>query len=204
MKRYRSALLLITTVFAIVSCGGGGESGDNMNDYWLSARRFADGTKQLKLINGPGYVVITPVESINIGPDDDNPKEEEDYPASVYINSVRMTTRTPTDGVFISSGCTYETDPETRKATLTLDSVAQPLWSPMDMEATRRLVEIFGGIGRIVTPLGQKIYYTIQGRVVISIDFMTGTWTVLEGTTNYTINPELFVPSGNVSIIRAY
>lgn len=206
MKRLLSSIFLISAFVVLTACGGGGgEDGDNMDDYWLSARRFANGTKQLKLINGPGYVVITPVESINIGPDADDPKaEEEDYPASVSINSVRMTTRTPTDGDFISSGCIYETNPETRTATLTINSVAQPMWTSIDMEATRRLVEIFGGIGRIVTPLGQKIYYKIEGRVVISIDFTTGTWTVLEGNTDYTPNPDLFVPNGNVSIIRSY
>ena len=204
MKRYRSALLLITTVFAIVSCGGGGESGDNMNDYWVSAARFANGSKKIRLVNGPGYVTITPQENINIGPDADDPINDDKNKTWATATSVALEI-VGAEGVmrtFTGNNARYETFPETQTAILTINSINQNhTGSDSNNFACANLIEILGGVGRIQLPGGGFAYYRIDSPVTIHLNYSTGTWTI-DGTT--TQPGTLNVVNASIIVIRSY
>lgn len=199
IKRSLPWLFLLCAVCSFASCGGGGEGGDNMNEYWVSAARFANRTKMIRLTNAMGNVVIESKESINIGPDEESEVEPEATDTGI-ITAQMMTYNMPNTTTFLASGTRYVTDPENKTATLTIRTLEQPSAGESELEATSFLVQLFGAPGRYVTPLDQKIYYTIQGEVTIHLDFSTGRWTV-EGQTN---QPHALEGSGTITVLRAY
>lgn len=205
MKRFIFSLLIPLSLVALSGCGGGGNSRDKMSDYWVSAWRFAQGAKKIRLVNGPGYVTITPQDSINIGPDADDPKEDDKHPTWATATSVALEV-VGAEGVqktFNGNGCRYETDPETQTGVLTIDTINQPLTgSDVENFAHANLIEILGGIGRFNTGAGW-IYYRIQDRIIITLDFATGTWTI-NGRTNHDQNPELHVENGTIIVVPNY
>ena len=209
MKRYRSALLLITTVFAIVSCGGGGEGGDNMNDYWVSAARFANGSKKIKLVNGPGFIIVTPQENINIGPDADDPADETKEEATSMTATtaeIEIHGANGLTGSLEASNVRYETNKETKTATLTIRTITQPTSSTTTLLMLRvNLIDILGGNGRTPLPNGGFTYWRISDNqpVVIRMSFDTGTWEVT-GLSNNPDRPALEVQNAVLVVVPAY
>lgn len=205
MKRILLSLFIPLSLFALSGCGGGGDSGDKMNDYWVSAWRFAQGTKKIRLVNGPGYVTITPQASINYGPDSDDPKSDDKHPtwASATTVALEMVGAEGSMHTFTGNTCYYETDPISQTGTLTIDTINQPLsGSDVANFAHANLVEILGGIGRFWTG-ASWVYYRIDGKVTIHLDFATGTWNI-EGVCTAEQHPTLEVNNGTIIVIRSY
>lgn len=193
------------SLVALSGCGGGGDDGDNMNDYWVSATRFANGTKKIRLVNGPGYVTITPTDTINIGPDADDPKSEEKHPswASASTVAIEMVGAEGSTRTFTGDLAYYETDPDTQTAVLTINSITQPLNESDSVNfACANLVEILGGVGRIEVGGGFN-YFRIRGPVIITLDFNTGTWDI-QGECECPTQPTLVVHNPTLVVIRAY
>ncbi len=202
MKRVLSIPFLLTAAITLASCGGGGEGGDNMNDYWVSAARFANGSKKIRLVNGPGYITITPQDTINIGPDADDPKNEEKNPTWVTATSIslEMVGAEGTTQTFTGNNATYTTDPENKTAVLTIESINQPMTGTSNAFANANMIEILGGVGRIQVN-GGFTYFRIEGRVTINLDYSTGTWTI-EGATSQP--GVLTVSNAALIVIRSY
>lgn len=206
MKRKTPFLFLLLLIAGLLlpACGGGGDTGDNMNDYWVSAARFANGTKKIRLIGGMGSAVVEVIKPINIGPEDltEVGAEATEMPAT----TAQFTTEGMAgfEGKFIATGTTYKTDPVNKRATLEITTLEQPLGGDSgnlnESDVTAHFVELFGALGR--EKIGANfIYYTIEGRVVIELDFNTGLWTV----TGKTDQPaDLHVEGARFNVIRAY
>ncbi len=199
MKRSLPILILLCAVVTVSSCGGGGDSGDKMTDFWVSAFRFANKTKSIKLIGGMGSVVVTSLESINIGPDKPNDVEAEATTTGSITGQLR-TYNMPSTTTFLATGLTYTTDKENKTATLTIKTLEQPSSSTHDREATSMLVQLLGAPGRYVDPIGTKHYYQIDSDVVFVLDFNTGTWMV----TGSTSRPDALGGQGQFNVITAY
>lgn len=199
MKRTLPVLTLLIAVLLLPSCGGGGEGGDNMNDYWVSAARFANGTKSIKLYGGMGSVVISSRESINIGPD--RPNDVETEATTTGLITGEMTTYDmPYTSTFLASGTTYTTDPENKTAVLTVRTLEQPSAGTQEREATTMLVQLLGAPGRYVSPSGSKTYFQIDSEVEFRLDFNTGTWSVSGSTSQ----PNNLGGQGRFTVVAAY
>lgn len=199
MKRTLTTLALLFAVLNLPSCGGGGEGGDNMNEYWVSAARFANGTKSIKLYGGMGSVVISSRESINIGPDRPNDVEADAATTGLITGEMKTYDMAFTD-TFLASGTTYTTDKENRTAVLTVKTLEQPSAGTSEREATTMLVQLLGAPGRYVDPTGAKHYYQIDSEVEFRLDYNTGTWRV----TGSTSQPNNLGGQGRFTVITAY
>lgn len=199
MKCPKPILLLLCAASLLCSCGGGGDSGDRMTDYWVSATRFANQTKFIKLTNATGSVVIKSRESINIGPDDGGDLDGDATDTGEIVGELTTYDMANT-AVFLASGTRYTTDPEHKTATLRILTLEQPSSGTASREATSMLVQLLGAPGRYVDPSGTKHYYQIDSTVTFELDYNTGRWEVRGSTSR----PDQLGGQGTFSVIPAY